>query len=1694
MSKRVKQMSEDVKVRQLSKVAVCVASMFYGSVALANPSGAEVVNGSASFDQQGSQLNITNSHGTIINWNEFSIAENEAVKFLQDNANSAVLNRVVGQLPSDILGELSSNGKVFLINPNGLLIGNGARIDTSGFVGSTLDISNEDFIAGNMTFKGNRGRIQNQGYITAGKNGEVVLIAPQVENNGIIEAEDGNILLAAGREVTLHSLDNPGIAFRVSAAGDEVLNLGQLLAENGSVKVFADRIMQQGTISANRMTQRADGTIVLEADAFSEISGTVSAKGTDTSGGEIHILADNEVNVKAANIDASGESGGEVLVGGDYQGNGTVKNAQNTNIDASTVINADAGRNGDGGRVIVWSDDTTNTYARITARGGSQSGDGGFVETSGKKTLDFGQPADVSASNGAAGTWLLDPEDIVIDEGKAASISTSLNGGSNVEVKTSDEGDGEGNITVEAAITKTEGDSAVTLTLDAHNRVDVNAPISSTAGPLNVNIKTGRAVANASSSVEAPRDEPRDEPTDSSPDELVSTDEDQQIVEADNAESPEQVAGVSGEESVDEVVESGEQTTNDLITVQDETEIDTPLDLNADNINDGIDNQAVIVVESSDIQFDPEDGLTIPEEEVQTGVLVIEESSEPASLDTEVQTFIDEDVQQVVITEDIDTAGGSFSIQAGEEGDAIISSEITTSRHAESEGQGAGDITIEADRIALTDDAVVDASGEDAGDILIGGDRQGRNDEVQNADFVYVSEDAQIKSDGGENGDGGKVIVFAKDTAIVQGSITAKGGTESGDGGFIETSGLRGLRVTKAPDASASNGKAGEWLIDPFDIIVGDNAGSNTSADTSGDPWVGTAIGAIIDQAILKTGLLAGDVTITTTGAGPDVGNITFNANIDFDAADADGTGSLTLSAHNNIYFAGNLIDSDMTHAGNNNHLTDLVLIANSDNTGGGSVIFDGPNLVASAGGNMNVEVNNDINVSGDSVEIIGSDTSGYGGMATDSINLVANADNDMINGGDINFGTMATPIGNGGLDKISINADQGAINLNGQNINFYSAGIIDIDAGTVENASVTIDANESITMDAGVASDITIDGGTDNNASVDITSNGNQVYDANNIIVKGGTALNTHAELKTEFANQTFTATNNIEFLGGDGSGASAGAFGRGDQNFTSAILKLVGGNGSMAHAFIEIEDGGGTQTINTSGLLKVEAGMGTNADAFIADNGSGGMSQIINAQGGLDIISTSSALAELYSDLNQIITVGTASMDANLNMTGTMINSAQINSDEAQMITVYGDLVMDNASIASMGYMGSYNTVDVKNLKVNDNASISNDDYAGMTTLTTTGAGSVINAGASGTLNLSNVVWEQEGTVDWQSGDIDVNTGSGFTAQVNNSGTFYVNSETGPANSGMGTLTVDTYFGSFANTGTVKKDSGTGVTILNAIFNNDGDLISAAGTIDFGGSGSLDQSSGETLLEGGSFSSINGFNFTGGELNGGTSSSILTGGQLTGNVFLQDTTVNPGHSPGTLTIDGDLDAGPGGNVFNMEIGGTATGEYDKIDVTGIVNIPASNSMNVTFVNGYTGPEVIDDTDTIPDVIAGGATSSIIPAVSHGSDAGITPTDMQVGDNLELTYTRDFFPEEPPVETPEEPTDGGMTEEGMMTETPPAIMTEEDAPDVINLIVTITDDQKQALVDAGLLEPDEEDDDEDGDKKDKPKGMCIGA
>jgi filamentous hemagglutinin family protein len=503
---------------RLKAISVAVASVIAGA-AYGNPTGPSVAAGSASFSTSGNTLSITNAPGTIINWQQFSIRPDEITRFIQANAASAVLNRVTGQESSQLLGQLLSNGRVFLVNPNGVTVGAGAVIDTAGFVASSLGISNADFLAGRMRFTevAGGGKVVNQGTINASSGGSVYLIAPNVENHGVITAPNGDILLAAGKTVEVVSTASPHIRVEITAPGEsEAVNVGQLVSgrigiygglvrnggtlnatsamvgengniilkasgdvrleggavkaaaiDGGNVRIEANRVVQTagidasgasgGTVSieAGSVLQSArvdakgssgtggaievksSGSLVQTASAVLDASGTtaggsvtvqgtgeqrvfssaaMAASATSGAGGEIKVLG-NDIVLAGAKLDASGDSGGgKIMVGGDFHGaNPAVPNAQTVKVNASTVIAADAKTSGSGGQVAVWSDDTTKFSGTITARGGSQSGDGGTVEISGKQSVQVGGKVDASAPNGAPGSLLIDPKNIFIE-------------------------------------------------------------------------------------------------------------------------------------------------------------------------------------------------------------------------------------------------------------------------------------------------------------------------------------------------------------------------------------------------------------------------------------------------------------------------------------------------------------------------------------------------------------------------------------------------------------------------------------------------------------------------------------------------------------------------------------------------------------------------------------------------------------------------------------------------------------------------------------------------------------------------------------------------------------------------------------------------------------------------------------------------------------------------------------------------------------------------------------------------------------------------------------------------------------------------------------------------------------------------------------------------------------------------------
>ncbi|MBI4695864.1 MAG: filamentous hemagglutinin N-terminal domain-containing protein [Gammaproteobacteria bacterium] len=425
--------------------------MLSGSAAEANPQAAVVINGQAGFARPGANaLDITTTPGAILHWQNFSIGQQEITRFVQSSAASSVLNRVVGRNPSEILGQFVSNGRVFLINPNGIVIGPGARIDTAALVASTLNITDQDFLAGKLNFTAGdtAGAIKNYGYVKAGPKGEIVLIAPQIENHGTLEVEEGQLILAAGEKVKLASLDVDDVTFEVQAPGDRVLNLGRLIAEQGAIGVFAGTIRNAGLINADSLSRDAQGRIVLSAtndvtlDAGSAISangpnggavkiastngttlvsGTVSATGTAEEaaagqGGRIEVVGERVGLLGTASLDVSGtHGGGAALVGGDFHGgNSAVKNAQDTYVATDAKIAADALTEGNGGKVVVWADDTTRFHGAVSARGGAAGGDGGQSEISGKNSLAFDGTVDATAAHGRTGSVLFDPLDVTI--------------------------------------------------------------------------------------------------------------------------------------------------------------------------------------------------------------------------------------------------------------------------------------------------------------------------------------------------------------------------------------------------------------------------------------------------------------------------------------------------------------------------------------------------------------------------------------------------------------------------------------------------------------------------------------------------------------------------------------------------------------------------------------------------------------------------------------------------------------------------------------------------------------------------------------------------------------------------------------------------------------------------------------------------------------------------------------------------------------------------------------------------------------------------------------------------------------------------------------------------------------------------------------------------------------------------------
>ncbi len=509
--------------QKFAHAMVLVASIIMVNVALGNPQGGTVTSGSATISNSGNTTTINqSSQQAIVQWNSFNISAQEKTQFIQPNSSAVALNRINAQNgASQIYGRLTSNGRIILINGAGIYFGPSARVDVGGLIASTTDISNANFLAGKYIFDqdtGYHGSITNAGKIIASKYGLVALLGDSVANTGVIQARLGSIVMGSGSIFTLDFNGDQLINFSVdapaSAASTGIHNSGKLLADGGQILVTAkaaagvlDNVIDMSGVAETRSVSRQGGEIILSGDDNTDVtvSGTLNASG-GTQGGTIQVLGGNVHLTSTASLNASGlTGGGNINVGGNEHGEGPLLNATSTTIDAGATLNASALNSGNGGNVIVWSNDYTNYNGSVLAQGGSVSGNGGFSEISGQQVLNFSGTANLSASHGIEGSLLLDPENVTIQATGtssdpitsgvftptvASSILTVANleaalANENVNVTTGSTGSQAGTIILATSSALT-WNSAYSLTLTAASTITLGSAITATNGGLSL--------------------------------------------------------------------------------------------------------------------------------------------------------------------------------------------------------------------------------------------------------------------------------------------------------------------------------------------------------------------------------------------------------------------------------------------------------------------------------------------------------------------------------------------------------------------------------------------------------------------------------------------------------------------------------------------------------------------------------------------------------------------------------------------------------------------------------------------------------------------------------------------------------------------------------------------------------------------------------------------------------------------------------------------------------------------------------------------------------------------------------------------------------------------------------------------------------------------------------------------------------
>lgn len=398
-----------------------ITSLLFTAFLGALPTSPTVVAGNVTFDTStpGVLIVTSTSDRSIVSWNSFSVDGSDTVIFQLPFATSAILNKVTGSTPSQIDGFIyasqnaNGNGIVYLVNNNGISKGSVATVLTNGFLASTLNANNGEFLAGGaMTFTDSTQQaINNDGSIVTYLS-DTILLGYQVNHTGNITAAQGFASLGAGSQIVLQPSGPQRLSIVSGSSGSTTTGL--TTGNISTINSLQAELMADGALYTNAIDH--EGTITINGtggasfnldstNGLSIVNGMITCQNSDGTGGLVTVLGNSILLNNSCFIDCSGQNGGgQIFVGGGPFGSVTPYNAQTTIMQIGARLITDATQTGNGGQAVLWANGTTNFFGNISSLGGIQSGDGGTAQVCGLTSLTNDGYIDVSAPAGQEGT------------------------------------------------------------------------------------------------------------------------------------------------------------------------------------------------------------------------------------------------------------------------------------------------------------------------------------------------------------------------------------------------------------------------------------------------------------------------------------------------------------------------------------------------------------------------------------------------------------------------------------------------------------------------------------------------------------------------------------------------------------------------------------------------------------------------------------------------------------------------------------------------------------------------------------------------------------------------------------------------------------------------------------------------------------------------------------------------------------------------------------------------------------------------------------------------------------------------------------------------------------------------------------------------------------------------------------------